>query len=1634
MQAAEGFSRAARQMVFAAALALSLLAPTSALALVRGVTPPAPAPSAGLAAPAGLTVTAGDMTDSLRWFPVRSTTLAGYRIERAADASGPWSLLSTRTSATLFSSRVPSARLWYYRVFAVSRSGALGAPSSAISNETLALSAVVGSRGATLRASNGALSLTLPRGTFARSTRVSVRPASAPGAPSLVRVTPAYDFYASAALKLPAKVTIRYRIPVSHFQVANTVARGVDWMCYDAAASKWTPVATLVDTTAGTITASMPHFSWWTGAYTQPHGTTPTKTDYCGTVCHNLAISPLPASGAIAITDSQVCYYCHGNAVAATTGAGSNGANIQAQLYACSGQTLPAGSSAHPARLPGTTTGLKCTSCHDPHADPVKSPKLLRAFDAVTGRAIASANGTTPGSAYCWACHGARKNAAVDAAVSGYWTRTGNKKINLLATPHDLMTTPDGKGCSACHTGHASTTGSLVRTTIAGTTVTNTGRSLCDACHAAAAGTYPGEAVFAATGHGKTSGLTGQALARWPGRSSGTAGDCANCHDPHGTGNADYTRAAGSALCAGCHDDASIVRPASASYCGGVAYAASAHGVATCADCHAVHGVLVDGAVQPALLRASEQDGCLRCHSAAGGGSTIPGSKPYTWNGRDIAVEFARPSHHPLRVSVGTWWWETETVTAMSQTRASEFDSDTKSQMSAVSTYGPELAWASYNVDPGVRRLLYAVANETKVWQQYDPELNAWNAWNYNPPDPTVTGGRYNSGNAVFAGGRIYLEEASGQSGRGVYVPADGTVNGVWLANSNMPGYTGEGGDATVDEAAGLVYYTRGTAYSTIYKWRYTDSTWQPTISAQTSTGSAIDLHKGASAAYSPLADKLFIVRRQGNLGDGMLYSLAAPSGKSGNQAFANTGLRVTRNDATIALTQMARFRRGGVDYLGIIGQDDANTLQLQVISDLGSATPTRTRTGKPPWAVDPGVGFQLEWDGGDYLYACDYHGTGNYLSRVRIPNDPVAGTWPGWESLPLWSGGGSGASMTFADARPKPYDVVGYRLDGWIATEAVAPAGATAWGSLDWSADTPGATSITIKVQGWNGSTFEDIFGYGAITARSADLSGIPIAGYSRLRIVASFHSATTAVTPRLTAWAVSAVRTPAFGSSASAGCVRCHDAHAVRAGTGAWDAGRMSDPGLRSAIWADGSMPDTTAFCLTCHSGRDLSSSGVAFTALATPFFPGWIKDGGTTSFMGSGHFATSGTKALCENCHDPHGSQNQRLVAWTAPGSWAGAAAGSRDNTTTAAFEQNLCYQCHGNGTVGRKAPGAQDVASPASGAYSHPIATVSGIHRDIETTVGLGATARHSECIDCHDPHAARPGLHVEGSSRPGPALRGATGVKPVYSPTAAPGDTASSFQTVRMTGVDGDREAYVCLKCHSAATTRPTTGGTTGFGTTDLAAEFNPANYSFHNVLGQPVGIRSSFSVLSQTTTWGRPGWQVFATGWNSGSQMTCTSCHSGGTAGQAKGPHGSSVKYGIDPAYPGDWETAGLDFRNANGVSDNIICLKCHVFRDGGSNSVHGADGVMSNVHTKAAWGGTYCIGCHIRIPHGWKRPRMIGYATDPEPYRTHMSDRSGILAVSIRSHAADVWFVYDCQVGCSSTHITNGFAGPVWP
>ncbi|MDO8964858.1 MAG: cytochrome c3 family protein [Coriobacteriia bacterium] len=907
----------------------------------------------------------------------------------------------------------------------------------------------------------------------------------------------------------------------------------------------------------------------------------------------------------------------------------------------------------------------------------------------------------------------------------------------------------------------------------------------------------------------------------------------------------------------------------------------------------------------------------------------------------------------------------------------------------------------------------------------------------------------------------------------------------------------------------------------------------------------------GGSAVYSAQTDTLLLLNRRYNpagytQGDGRLYRVTGAYAKmlaGGTIRATDTGVQLSYSGGYYYNAALEIMSIGGTDYAVFHGWNPAGALGTQLVSDLGSATPTLRAIAGVPETTFTNLTFHLSYDGAGTLY---YAGTSARFAGISVPSDPVNGTWGAWTVLPngpwdsvtgitsavttitpgitaayetstvdspellpgdttewgslSWSStepSGTDVGMTvqrwsgsawedvpgMVDIRTSPVDLgslatavnpklrvratlytsdpfLAPTVSGWkvtsgtdrlyAATDEIVPqSGATTWGRALWSAYLPSGAVGRVTVRGWSAAAgaFVEIPGYTELSDVSIDLTGLSVAQWPRLQLRCYLQKALPSdPNPALVSWSVTSIA-PARTIGAQLACSSCHEPHAIRVGgTAAWDFARVSDPRGTKATASAAGLSDATSFCVSCHGSSMPEASATVASWVPWTVINGrplagsapvvWNKTAAGAEVTASGHFTSAGGRTDCATCHDPHGSDNARLTAWTRPTWFGGGAAGVRDNSASAAGEENLCYQCHGNGTVGRLAQGAQDVASPATAGYSHPIAA-GGLHASGEPTAALGSGNRHSECTDCHDPHAARPGTHIVGSSTPAPALRGAWGVKPRWG--ADTGSAAQSFTYTRFTGQATAREAYLCFKCHSSYTSLAETGTFEGVGGTDLTAEFNPSNQSYHNVLGLAEGVRTSFKLGTETYSWPWAG--GLKAPMTSSSGMTCTDCHSGGSFAQAKGPHGSSVKHMLDPNYPSDWASAGIDYIDSpNGMyPSNIICAKCHDFTLG-DNRVHRAGGIsrtggepvhsLGNNHSD----GARCNSCHVGIPHGWKRPRLLGYSSDPAPYRTRVYGSWGPLTgILIGSKSPSGWEKTDCT-GCSGYAHPGSFGTSRWP
>lgn len=291
-----------------------------------------------------------------------------------------------------------------------------------------------------------------------------------------------------------------------------------------------------------------------------------------------------------------------------------------ASLSALSGASAPASQDA---------LGLRCTHCHDPHAD--RHADFLRAAP----------------DDLCAACHA--------------------EKLAMTGGPHDFLDNPDwrnGQGaaadrtgrCGFCHGVHGQPRLALWR---AADSTPTTAEGLCLECHQTASRlpAPPARELLHPLGLAAASPMrpTDAALPLFdergkrcsPGRVS-----CGTCHDPHAgadSSRAMLRRSAGAddaTLCARCHDAADTIP---ASLHSAETLSAALPPGQTCGPCHAVHAVdemqtdLKLGQSTASLSAAPPGPAwCIECHRENG-----PAAAPGRFDHPALTITSAVPSGAP---------------------------------------------------------------------------------------------------------------------------------------------------------------------------------------------------------------------------------------------------------------------------------------------------------------------------------------------------------------------------------------------------------------------------------------------------------------------------------------------------------------------------------------------------------------------------------------------------------------------------------------------------------------------------------------------------------------------------------------------------------------------------------------------------------------------------------------------------------------------------------------------------------------------------------------------------------------------------------------------------------------------------
>lgn len=353
--------------------------------------------------------------------------------------------------------------------------------------------------------------------------------------------------------------------------------------------------------------------------------------------------------------------------------------------------------------------------------------------------------------------------------------------------------------------------------------------------------------------------------------------------------------------------------------------------------------------------------------------------------------------------------------------------------------------------------------------------------------------------------------------------------------------------------------------------------------------------------------------------------------------------------------------------------------------------------------------------------------------------------------------------------------------------------------------------------------------------------------------------------------------------GASSRVECSSCHGPHTVKETAGQ----KTTDP-ANTYKFMDYDTSGVT-YCNTCHKQAPWPTQigtsdtfvpyDISFPTMdastGNPFFPGWNKTAYNNVASPSTHYASS---MPCSECHVPHGSDYLRLTKFS---------------------ENNACVTCHmfDGSTI-------PNIKAPLQKLSHHPTLTTDGVHRDTESSSGLGTGKRHAECADCHDAHEAKKGTHALGTNTTSPVLAGVKGLAVANNPGSITFFPTNPNQI--------SFEYQLCFKCHSSYTTGYTGG--------DKAAEFNTFNPSYHPIEdgGQNSGIHEE--AFKQGTPWNPTAGDDGDYNTATSLRVTCTDCHGNNDPAQAKGPHGSVNPKILIAPNPG----SGVNMKETD------LCFICH--------------------------------------------------------------------------------------------------------
>lgn len=391
---------------------------------------------------------------------------------------------------------------------------------------------------------------------------------------------------------------------------------------------------------------------------------------------------------------------------------------------------------------------------------------------------------------------------------------------------------------------------------------------------------------------------------------------------------------------------------------------------------------------------------------------------------------------------------------------------------------------------------------------------------------------------------------------------------------------------------------------------------------------------------------------------------------------------------------------------------------------------------------------------------------------------------------------------------------------------------------------------------------------------------------------------------------------------------------------------------------------------------------------------------------------HVRSSLTGAMCTDCHRSHTAVNKNV-------------------SPTNGAQSALCFTCHDGSNTKNIAAQYSDSNVPAndvaSGAFYAHQATVATSHTAAQYDEFGETINRHSECGDCHNSHNA-------DSS---PAAQTANGYTVSGAEKEISGVGVSGAARTLTWKSSATYEYELCYKCHSSYTgllSYPEPSG----GITDVAAEFNPANGSFHPI--EAVGTNNSI-----TMTLSLAGTSPYKL-WNFGPTdlVRCVNCHGDyrlanpsnpPMAGARLAPH-TSKNRGV---LMNNYRDRVLKSQNdPYAKNDFALCYQCHAeapfvdisgsplpetnFSQHGFHVSNIANNPAGNLQTGTSidaasdgQGNALCAECHFRT-HGQGATtgnsagsRLVNFAPNVQPNSVNILEWDpNARTCSLSCHGAD--------------------------